>query len=242
MSEIAKLYDLQKIDSMFDQVRRRLLEIQKLRAENDDLVAARQSVAETETALSEGRTRQQDTEMQAQSLDERIKESDASLMSGETSNPKELQALQDNLDQLRKQKDTADEHAVNALLQAESLRQQLERQQEELKEAEGTWRADQGNLNEEELALKRKYVLIKKHREAGARAYSGGHAGEVRRRAQAQKRHRRRAGNGRHLRRLQHAAPHRHHRHGEQQRRPALHLPQLRADFVRGVVGEISNW
>ncbi len=167
MSEIAKLYDLQKIDSMFDQVRRRLLEIQKLRAENDDLVTARYSVAETETALSEGRTRQQDTEMQAQSLDERIKETDASLMSGETSNPKELQALQDNLDQLRKQKDTADEHAVNALLQAESLRQQLERQQEELKQAEGTWRADQRSLNEEELALKRKYVLLKKHREAG---------------------------------------------------------------------------
>ncbi len=167
MSEIAKLYDLQKIDSMFDQVRRRLLEIQKLRAENDDLVAARQAVAETEAALSEGRSRQQDTEMQAQSLDERIKEADASLMSGETSNPKELQALQDNLGQLRKQKDTADEHAVNALLQAESLRQQLERQQEELKEAEGTWRAGQSNLNGEELTLKRKYVLLKKHREAG---------------------------------------------------------------------------
>ena len=167
MSEIAKLYDLQKIDSMFDQVRRRLLEIQKLHEENDELVAARQAVADTEEALNEGRARQQDTEMQAQSLDERIKETNASLMSGEISNPKELQALQDNLDQLQKQKDTVDETAVNALLQAESLRQRLEQQQEALQGAESDWRSSQKNLQEEELALKRKYVLLKKHRTAG---------------------------------------------------------------------------
>ncbi len=167
MSEIAKLYDLQKIDSAFDQVRRRLLEIQKQREESEELISARQSVLKTETALSERRTRQQDTEMQAQSLDERIKETDANLMSGDISNPKELQALQDNLEMLRKQKDTADEHAVNALLEAETLRQRLEQQQEELESAEGTWRSGQSSLNEEELALKRKYTLLKKHREAG---------------------------------------------------------------------------
>lgn len=170
MATAAELYNLQKIDTMWLQVRRRLQQVQRMMGEGEALQRPRQQVTETEEKLHTWHGRQTDSELEAQTLNERIASTDNRLMSGQVTNPKELESLQASTDALRRQLVSVEESGVEALLEVEALTTQLADEQKTLAETEEQWQSGQGVLLEEENKMKRNYVILKRKREAAVEA------------------------------------------------------------------------
>jgi predicted nucleic acid-binding Zn-ribbon protein len=83
----AELYELQSIDTMWLKVRRRLLQIQEQLGESEELQMARSKVTETEAQLHQWHGRQKDADLEFQTLQKRIADTDQRLMSGKVTNP-----------------------------------------------------------------------------------------------------------------------------------------------------------
>lgn len=163
--DIGQLYDLQKVDIAWAKVGLRLRQIQKLLGESDDVAAARQKKLIAEAELEQSQIRQRDYDLESQSLAARIQDTEKRLMSGEVSNPKELESLQASLDALRRQRAKVDDSAVEAMLKSEELSTQVNDFQATFAHAESEWKSDQSDLVQEGQKLKKQFVLLKQQRE-----------------------------------------------------------------------------
>lgn len=166
MDDLARMYELQQVDLLWNKVKRRLLQIQKLLGESSELQAARKELAGAEETLSAWSKRQQAGELETRTLAEKISETEKLLMSGEVRNPKELEALQSNLEALRRHRSQVEDQVLEAINQVESLSPQVAENQSVVEKLEGEWRSGQEDLRQEETKLKQNYLLIKKKRAA----------------------------------------------------------------------------
>lgn len=164
MALIADLFNLQKVDYNAVKVRRRFQEIQKALTASSELAAARERVSKVQTELSQLTSEQKDCELEAESLANRIAETDKQLMSGETTNHKELESLQANLEALKRQKDAVESRSVEVLEQIEKLASNLENFQSELETVEGAWKQKVTALKSDGQKLQQQFQLLKKKR------------------------------------------------------------------------------
>ena len=165
MDDAAKMFDLQKVDVTWVRVARRIKQLQEQMGESEELRAARKLAQETEADLHAWRAKQKNAELEAASTAERIRTTEARLMSGEVRSPKELEQLQASLEPLQRHRSQMDEDAVEALMQTEELTVRLTKAQAALTGIEAKWSAGQGDLRQEEIKLKQNYVLLKRKRE-----------------------------------------------------------------------------
>jgi len=165
MADVAKLYELQKIDTTATKVRRRLGQLKSLLTESDDLKAARSRSELLEQEQQQWKSKQQSAELEMHSLTGRIKESENRLMGGQVRNPKELEALQSSIEALQRQHGLVETLSVEALLQAEELVGQVATARDQLQHLQTSWASSQTELTEEEAKLKRGYLFLKKQRE-----------------------------------------------------------------------------
>ncbi len=172
MADIAKMYELQKVDLTWEKVRRRLGQIKLLLVESDELLAQRQRAAASEVEMHEWHAQQTNAELESQSLAERIVTNEQRLMGGEVRNPKELEALQSNLEALQRQRSLVEGQGLEALLKVEEFTTRLAQEQLILQQLEVKWSAGQKGLFEEETKLKRAYMQLKKQREVSAASLS----------------------------------------------------------------------
>ncbi len=145
-------------------MRQRLLEIQKLLGETEQLRQVR-PLSETESELQSWRGKQKDAEFESRSLAERIQSADEQLMGGTIHNPKEPEALQANVDSMRHRAQLEDS-AVEAMLLADGLDAQLDELRQSLEKLEKEWASGQTDLRVQETKMKQNYVLLKRKREA----------------------------------------------------------------------------
>ena len=167
---IAKLFDLQKLDFNLDKTRKRVMEIRGALGASEAVTAARSAVAATETEVHRWHAIQKDAELEAQRIDERVRTDEKRLMSGEVRHAKELSALQDSIASLRRQHAAAEERGVEAMLMLEELNGTLAAQTQTLAQVEAGWRSGQEGLVQEEAKLKRLHAQLKQQREVTAQA------------------------------------------------------------------------
>ncbi len=165
MADVAKLYDLQKVDTLSERIRRRLAQLRTLLAESDELKQQRKTVESIEAAQQKSQTTQRDAELEAQTLTTRIKTTDQRLMSGEVRNPKELANLQENIAALHRQREAVENTGVAALLEVEELTSSLAEARARLQTVESHWQTTQAELLQEEAKLKKAFVQCKRQRE-----------------------------------------------------------------------------
>ncbi len=165
MANVAKLYELQKIDTTSIKVRRRLGQLKALLTESEELKAARVHSESLEKMHQQWQSKQKSAELEMHTISGRIKESEERLMGGQVRNPKELEALQSSIEALQRQHSLVETQSVEALLQAEELVGQAAKARQQLQTLQKTWSASQTELTEEEAKLKRGYLLLKKQRE-----------------------------------------------------------------------------
>lgn len=168
MVNVIELFNLQKIDYNQNKLRERLLQIQKLLTESDSISAARGSMEKTKKELQKWQTTVRDGELEMESLAARIEETDKSLMSGEITNPKELETLQASLEALKRQNEGIEESSVEAMAKAEKLETDLETKKAKLTKVEAAWKNSQKELRAEGSKLQKQYVLLKKKRESAS--------------------------------------------------------------------------
>lgn len=165
MADIAKLYELQKIDVTAQKVRRRLTQLKALLVESDDLKAARTHAEALEQEQQQWHSKQKTAELEAQSLASRIQESEQRLMSGQVRNPKELESLQSSIEALQRLRGTVETNSVEALLKNEELTSQVATARTQLQHVQQVWSTSQTELTEEETKLKRGFLQLKKQRD-----------------------------------------------------------------------------
>jgi predicted nucleic acid-binding Zn-ribbon protein len=170
LASAAELYELQKTDTMWEQVRRRLIAIRKQLGESEEVAAARAQMTATEKALHEWHGRQTDAELESRTLKERIADTEKRLMSGAVTNPKELESLQASLDALQRQRAGVEDKGVEAMLQVEELTKSLAAAQAAYERLNSQWRESQSELVAAEDKMKRNFVILKRRREAASTA------------------------------------------------------------------------
>lgn len=172
MTDMANLYELQKIDVMSLKVRRRLVELKDLLTENGELKVAQETVNQLKAEHERWQFEQKRNETELESLATRISESNEMLMGGTIHNPKELESLQASIEALQRQRGATETNSVEALYKAEELAGQLTAAKSKLASLQEHWNSNQTGLTEEETKLKRAYLVLKKQREQVAERIS----------------------------------------------------------------------
>lgn len=165
MAEMAKLYELQKIDVMSTKIRRRLLQLKDLLTDSNEIKQIQTKVNDLAVEHEKWQHEQTKAETELQSLKNRIEESSAALMRGDIHNPKELESLQASVEAMQRQRDNVESGSVEALYKTEELAGQLAEAQTNLASVQKDWSTSQTELSEEDLKLKRAYLHLKKQRE-----------------------------------------------------------------------------
>lgn len=173
VNQIAALYRLQEIDTTWDKVRRRILQLQKMTGGSPELVQMRERTRATETELQKFRKEQRDTEMESSSLSTRIKESESLLMSGQIRNPKELEALQASVESMLRHKGALDDRSVEAMVKADEIGQRFAIQTSSLQAQEEEWQTKQQAIDEELQKRKKEYIYLKNMREDLVKSIDG---------------------------------------------------------------------
>lgn len=153
MHPAQQLYRLQETDLSLAAVQRRLAEIAATLGETEELQAARRAVHSTEAEIQRWRITLRDRELEVKSLNSKIKGSEDRLYSGRVRNPKELKNLQDELQSLRRRRETVEEAVLEAMLEADRLESTRSAQEETLARIRAEWQAAQEALQAEQAKL-----------------------------------------------------------------------------------------
>lgn len=164
MTEIARLHDLQKIDTNLEKANRHLQQLKKVLEEPAVVQQARSTVDATAQELALWNNRQRDSELEAQSLGSRIRGSEQKLMGGTVRNPKELEDLQQSIEAMKRQVAGVDEKGVEALEKVETLSATLLRQKNSFESLEKQWAAKQEEYLADESRTKRIVLQLRAHR------------------------------------------------------------------------------
>lgn len=169
MTRVSSLYALQQIDSQIDSSERALADVRARQIEDETQAVRRARIAELEPQLREAAAEQRDAEIEVEDLRAKMAPVEQNLYSGRITNAKELQDLQDEVDQFRRQLQAREERVLLAMARSEELQGELDALRRELEEAETAWSAEQGDLEAEAGRLEREIAEL---REQSAKARS----------------------------------------------------------------------
>ena len=173
MNPKAELYRLQEIDTAWEKIRQRLAQLQKFSGGSPALVKTRERARITEAELRKVRGEQQNAELEALSLAARIKDSEALLMGGQVRNPKELEALQSNIESMQRHKGALDDRSVEAMIKGDEIGARFAEQKSALDSQEAEWQTKQKAIDEELQKRKKEYVYLKNIREQTVKKIDG---------------------------------------------------------------------
>ena len=156
---------MHEIDSLYDKVRRRILLLNRAVEGSKELELLREEVDSIDQELQGTRTEQQDLELESRSLTDRIRESESSLMSGELSNPRELEALQSSIESMKEHRTDLENRSVERLVMVDSLQATLENKRTNLVQVEEEWTNRKNALESEIEQRKKEFLYLKKARE-----------------------------------------------------------------------------
>ncbi len=109
ISDIHALLEVQELDMLADKIVARLEKLNRTQMIDDKLVTAAKMLSKAEGDTIHQDVQVKDLELEAQSLDEKIKACDKRLYGGSVSNPKELSALEKELAALKDKRKRMDD-------------------------------------------------------------------------------------------------------------------------------------
>jgi predicted nucleic acid-binding Zn-ribbon protein len=119
MSNPSSLHRLQEVDQALDRARSRLQEIADALADLRELERRREALDAAEAQLQEARSTNRNAEHNAASQRTKIEETDKKLYSGTITNPKELEALQQESESLKRHLTTLDDRLLECMVALE---------------------------------------------------------------------------------------------------------------------------
>jgi len=170
MSRTQHLYELQQVDLELESVSRRLKEIAATLGENAELKRARKMVAEAEAQVAQCRSEMQNLELEVNGLSQKIETNEGRLYSGRVNNPKELASLEEEVASLKRWREKKEEDLFEAMVGTEESVASLADAQAILNQVSESWRAEQGDLGNEQTGLQARLQELRGKREVLATA------------------------------------------------------------------------
>lgn len=166
MTLIADLYALQEIDSQIDQHDAALEGLRARARESEEIADAHAELAEHEAGLPDLEARHRDLELQVATHRERCDSVEKKLYGGSVTSPKELQDLQQDLEQLTRQRGAVEDELLTVLEQIEGKRAGVQATRARLRDLEAAWAAQEAEAIAEEERLESELAALRARRAA----------------------------------------------------------------------------
>ena len=157
---VAALFQLQQLDLELDRLNAEVQSLETALRSNTHLQRLRSEHGATQQQLQVSRQAQQEAEWALADINRRLKAQEQRMYDGIVTNPRELQALQQEVQRIRGQQSRQEHIVQQALDHNELLQEQSERQAATMREAEVTWEQESAQLvSRREQAETRKQAL-----------------------------------------------------------------------------------
>jgi len=166
MSRTQHLYEIQQVDLELGSVSRRLKEIAATMGESAELKRARKIVADAEAQVARCRSEMRNLDIEVTGLSQKIEANEGRLYSGRVTNPKELAGLEEEVASLKRWRAKKEEDLFEAMVNTEESEASLANAQAILNQVSESWRAEQGNLGDEQTDLQARFEELRGKREA----------------------------------------------------------------------------
>lgn len=166
MNRVKPLYDLQSLDLEIEAKQQALAKVEGQLGEREALIAASQALDEAIEQLASLEKRQRDLEWQVEDLGVKIASEEEKLYGGRVRSPKELEALQQDVEGLKLHRSRLEDELLDIMTRAEALGDQVDVQRKELASLEAEWRDDQARLQREQTGLLQALEVLGTKREA----------------------------------------------------------------------------
>lgn len=168
MSRLSDLYALQETDSELADRRSVLEQVEAQLGESEGLAGRRADLAAEQARLTELAAEQRDLDLQVQERREHLGNVDAKLYSGTVENPRELVALQDDVEQLRGALRQVEERLLAVMTAIEEIQNRVQGETAALEAAEQAWKDQQGRLTSQQTTLTAQVAAATTRRTAAA--------------------------------------------------------------------------
>ena len=153
MSVVRQLYQLQLVDSEWEEISQRLAAIEQSLGDDQDVLRAKDAVGETEGSLSGLRKQLRALELEVSGLNDKLRKNQERLYGGKVRNPKELSSLQEEAAGLRRRRSELEDEELTLMIGIEEEEAELAERQARLRQIESGWRAEQELLATEKADL-----------------------------------------------------------------------------------------
>jgi hypothetical protein len=170
MRPVMLLAQLNGVDLEVEGLRTRLAQIAAALHEPGALKAAREALETASGELSRWQAAQQEREAVQAKASAKLARTEQRLYGGQVRNPKELQDLQSDQEQLRRQLRQSEDELLDALVAVEGAASERERCQAEVNRLAGEWTITQAGLRAEQASLSSQLPVVQARQAAYRRA------------------------------------------------------------------------
>ncbi|MBI2854796.1 MAG: hypothetical protein HYX87_07760 [Chloroflexi bacterium] len=165
MSECRQLLDLQQVDREISEKEQTLVQVEAQLNDNEKLETSRRALAEEQQKLAELEKAQKSLEWEVGDLAQKVKQQESQLFAGKTSNPKELIAMQKELDSLQSRRKASDDKLLQTMEELESAQITVKTASSSVAELEKEWQVQKEQLVRQRDELNSAIAALKKQRQ-----------------------------------------------------------------------------
>lgn len=164
MSVVRQLYQLQLVDSEWEEKSQRLRDIVQHLGDDQEVLRAQEAVVESEDGLSRLRKQLRALDLEVSGLNDKLKKNQERLYSGRVRNPKELSGLQEEAAALRRRRSDLEDEQLTLMIAIEEEEAELAERQARLRQIRSGWHADQEDLGAEKAGLELRLAELEEQR------------------------------------------------------------------------------
>lgn len=169
MSKASTLYDLQKLDLEIEAKEKELSQVMEKLGDDTILQEQRAALEVTKTQAADLEKRRQSLDWEAADLQAKITPHEKKLYSGQLKAPKELLALQQDVEMLKGHRRGLEDAELEIMLELDETNRQVRETSKELEEQERHWKEEQKRLSATKDTLSGEIAILQGQREAQAR-------------------------------------------------------------------------
>ncbi len=143
MEDLERLYRLQEVELSIKRLGDELAGLKAALRETKELLDARNAVRGTEETLEKVRKEATELREKISSVETQAKSVNQKLFSGRVRNPREVEALREKSESLKRRRASLEDSLLDLMIQIEELEGILSGQKARLSEVESAWEADQ---------------------------------------------------------------------------------------------------
>lgn len=164
MSELRQLSKLQEVDRELADKESALQQVESQLGKSDEVDEARLALATVQQKLTESQKQQQSLDWEVRDLTQKIKQFEAKLFDGKTTNAKELMAIQKEVESLKARQGDLEEKLLTVMEQVEAAQREVTESKQALEALEKGWQGKQDDLARRQAELKAGIAQLREKR------------------------------------------------------------------------------